>query len=399
MMMSLSCIILGVGLFIVTQATTSGFEQFFIQTILGTNGAIQIQDKLQDTLRSREAGGPGSGSVFRTSFRGQGVKYIEGIEEPKLLADALRQFRNVSGMSVVLSDPVLVRSAHKSETARVYGITLEDHLEASDLASQIIRGDLAGMAETPSATIVGTKLAERLELAVGDSYVIERSGDARRYRVAAIYETGVSDIDRVRIYMNMSEARSLLKKANGASFIQVNLHDPDRAPVDATHMETVLQHSAASWQVREKSWLEVFRALRLSTAITVSVFTLIAGLAMFNTLAMIVIEKTKDIAILRSMGYTRQDITRIFLWQAGIVLAIGTAAGCILGAGVTFGISRVPIHIRGIFATDRFIVNSEPWHYVAAVSTAVIMVMVASLVPSRRAARLEPGDVIRGTAQ
>lgn len=399
MMMSLSCIILGVGLFIVTQATTSGFEQFFIRTILGTNGAIQIEDKIQDTLRSIEAGGTGSGSPFHISLRGEGVKYVEGIEEPKLLLDAVREFANVSGVSVVLTDPIVVRSAHKSETARAYGITLADHLMVSDLASQIIQGNLDGVADVPSATIVGSVLAERLQLSVGDSYVIERAGDARRYRVAAIYETGVRDIDRVRIYMNMSEARSLLKRASGASFIQLNVHDRDRAPMDAAHMERVLQHSASSWQEREETWLEVFRALRISTGITVSVFTLIAGLAMFNTLAMIVMEKTKDVAILRSMGYTRDDITRIFLWQAVIVLAVGTAMGCILGAGVTYGISQVPIRIRGIFATDRFIVNSEVIHYVAAVSTAVIMVMVASLVPSRRAARLEPGDVIRGTAQ
>jgi lipoprotein-releasing system permease protein len=158
-------------------------------------------------------------------------------------------------------------------------------------------------------------------------------------------------------------------------------------------------HSAASWQEREKTWLEVFRALRISTAITVSVFTLIAGLAMFNTLAMIVMEKTKEIAILRSMGYTRSDISHIFIWQAVIVLAIGTIAGALLGAGVTYGVSQMPLKIRGIFATDTFIVSWSIWHYIAAVTTAIVMVMLASLVPSRRAARLEPGDVIRGTAQ
>ena len=164
-------------------------------------------------------------------------------------------------------------------------------------------------------------------------------------------------------------------------------------------MQEVLKHRVAPWQEREKTWLEVFRALRISTAITVSVFTLIAGLAMFNTLAMIVMEKTKEIAILRSMGYTREDISRIFLWQACIVLVIGAVVGCLLGASITFSVSQMPIRIRGIFASDTFIVAWSIWHYIAAVTTAVTMVMLASLVPARRAARLEPGDVIRGTAQ
>jgi lipoprotein-releasing system permease protein len=201
------------------------------------------------------------------------------------------------------------------------------------------------------------------------------------------------------MYLHIGEARSLLKKPSGASFLQVNVYDRNAAPIDARHMTETLGYNAKSWQEREKTWLEVFRALRISTAITVSVFTLIAGLAMFNTLAMIVMEKTKEIAILRSMGYLREDISRIFLWQATIVLVIGSVTGCLLGAGITYGVEHVPIRIRGIFATDTFIVAWSIWHYVAAVLTAVVMVMVASLVPARRAARLEPGDVIRGTAQ
>jgi lipoprotein-releasing system permease protein len=399
MLMSLSCIVLGVGLFVVTQATTSGFEQFFIKTILGTNGAIRVEDKIQDTMRSMEAGGQGSNSNFQIAMRGQGKKYIEGIEEPRLLIDALRRFDNVAGVSEVLHGPVNIRSSFKSESVRAYGINLDDQLRVSDLGNQIVQGSLNDFRGKPSGALLGREMAARLQLAVGDSFLLETQGEARRYRVSAIYETGVSDIDRVRVYLHMGEARSLLKRPTGASFIQVSLFDKDRAPQDALHMESVLQYSAASWQEREKTWLEVFRALRISTAITVSVFTLIAGLAMFNTLAMIVMEKTKEIAILRSMGYTRRDISRIFLWQAAIVLMIGTVSGWVLGAVITYAISNFPIRIRGIFATDRFIVSWSLWHYLAATATAILMVMAASLIPARRAARLEPGDVIRGTAQ
>jgi lipoprotein-releasing system permease protein len=398
MLMSLSCIVLGVGLFVVTQATTSGFEQFFIRTILGTNGAIRIEDRRQDTMRVMEAGGGGSGSLFDVSTK-EGYKYVEGIEEPGLIMEALRQFPNVSGISEVLHGTCEVQSSFKSESGRVYGIRFEDHARVSDIEQQIIHGSPTDFLASPAGAMLGSVMAERLQVAPGDSIIIRAGGEQRRYRVTAIYETGVSDIDRVRVYLNMGEARSLLRKATGASFIQVNLFDKDRAPQDAWRMREVLEHSASSWQEREKTWLEVFRALRLSTAITVSVFTLIAGLAMFNTLAMIVMEKTKEIAILRSMGYTRQDISSIFLWQAVIVLAIGTLLGCALGAGVTYGIDNVPIRIRGIFATDTFVVDWSPWHYVQATTTAIVMVMVASLVPARRAARLEPGDVIRGTAQ
>ncbi len=398
MLMSLACIVLGVGLFIVTQSTTTGFEEFFIRTVLGTNGAIRVEDRIQPTIRTMEVGN-GSETAGYTIELKDGVRYIEGIEEPEQVIKALRQFANVAGISEVVYGSADIRSSFKSDEARVYGIHLADHLSVSDLARQIVRGDLAGFRDNPTGLLLGVRLADRLQVQVGDSVLLRAGTELRRYRVSGVYETGIGDIDKVRVFMHMGEARSLLRKATGASFIQVDLYDRERAPQDAARMQSVLEHSVTSWQQREKTWLDVFRALRISTGITVSVFTLIAGLAMYNTLALIVMEKTKDIAILRSMGYTRRDITRIFLWQAAIVLTIGAILGSGLGWGVTEAVSRMPIRIRGIFTSDHFVVSRSVWHYVSATGISIVMVMVASLVPARRAARLEPGDVIRGTAQ
>ncbi|MBS0630733.1 MAG: ABC transporter permease [Verrucomicrobia bacterium] len=395
MLMSLSCIVLGVGLFVITQATTSGFEKFFIKTILGTNGAMRVQDKIQDTMRSMAAGG--ENSKFRISSR-EGRKYIEGIEEPQLVVNALMKFANVSGASIVLNSPAILRNDSKTDSIKIFGINLDDHLRVSDLASQIVDGKLEDFRNSPSGILIGRELCNRQGLAIGDSIIIDARGQQRRYRISAIYETGVSDIDRAYVYLNMGEARSLLKKPTGATYIQVNLIDKDRAPEDAVHIEEVLQHQARSWQWREKPWLSAFKALSISSAITTSVFTLIAGLAMLNTLAMIVIEKTKDIAILRSMGYERKDITQIFLWQALIVLAIGTSVGAALGYAGTYAVSRIPMPVTGIFRTETFQVYISPWHYVAAVLMAAVMVMGASIIPARRAARMEPGDIVRGTS-
>ena len=359
MLMSLACIVLGVGLFIVTQATTSGFEAYFIRTILGTDGAVRIQDKLQATMQSIEAGG--YGSPFQIQIK-NGRKYIEGIDYPVELEKTLRTFRNVAGVSEIIHGQATVRSSFKDDTVQVYGIYLEDHLKVSDLKNQIASGSLMTFRTAPDGALLGRDMATRLQLGIGDSFQLEANHQVRRFRVSAIYETGVADIDKVRLYLNMDQARSLLKRTTGASYLQVSLYDRDRADRDAPWMEEVLKHSVASWQERERTWLQVFKALRISTGITVSVFTLIAGLAMFNTLAMVVMEKTKDIAILRSMGYTRRDISRIFLWQAAIVLALGTAGGCLLGLGVTYGVSLMPLQIRGIFATNHFIVNYSLWH-------------------------------------
>jgi lipoprotein-releasing system permease protein len=402
MLMSLSCTVLGVGLFIVTQGTTSGFEVFFIRTLLGTDGAMRVEDRFQDTLRSMEAAG---GSQFQIGQK-EGLKYIEGVEEPKLLTEAILKFANVRAVSAVLKGNVQIASALKTRDVQLFGVDIDRHIEVSDLEEQIVvpktprgQGDLDPFRRSPSGALIGRVIADDLQLDLNDWFVVNARGQSHRYRVAGIYETGVRDIDKTRIYIDLIEARSLLKKPTGASYLQISLRDPSRAPAEAAQMERVLSHRVAPWQKREEVWLGVFRALRVSSGITVLVFTLIASLAMFNTLAMIAMEKTKDIAILRSMGYERRDITQIFLWQAGIVLAIGAVFGALFGAVVTYGVSRVPLSINTIFKTDTFQVHSEPAHYIQAIGTALVMVMIASLVPARRAARLEPGDVVRGTAQ
>jgi len=406
MLLSLTCTVLGVGFFIVTQATTSGFQDLFIRTLLETDGAIRIQDEIQDTLRSMAAAGNDPTASFQIQEK-EGRKYVEGIPQPAELMQALRSFPNVAGIAEVLHENVFIKSSFKEDTAQIYGINIDDNsidnfFRVSNLASRIVQGDLDGFKTHSDRLLIGTVLARRLQVEPGDSVLIKVSSieaEQRRYKIAAIYETGVEDIDKVRVFMHLDDARSLLHKPTEASYIQVTLRDKDRAPADAAQMQLSLKHSAAPWQTREAVWLTVFKALKFSSALTTSIFTLIAGIAMGSTLFMIVMEKTKEIAILRSMGYTPGDISSIFIWQAAIVLLVGCLVGCGLGAGITYCVSQIPLPIRGIFKTNTFPVIWLGWHYFWAVLVAVIVVMIASLVPARRAARLQPGDVIRGTAQ
>ena len=106
-------------------------------------------------------------------------------------------------------------------------------------------------------------------------------------------------------------------------------------------------------------------------------------------------EKTRDIAILRSMGFTRSDVARIFLFQGGIVLVSGALVGCACGALGTYAISKVPFSIRGVFSTDHFVVNWDAAHYFWAIGISTVVMVVASWIPARRAARVEPAEIIR----
>jgi lipoprotein-releasing system permease protein len=135
----------------------------------------------------------------------------------------------------------------------------------------------------------------------------------------------------------------------------------------------------------------------MSVAITVSLIILLAGFGIFNVLTMSVLAKIKEIAILRSMGYRRGDISAIFLWQGALIAAAGSVVGCLLGALMTWGVSHIPIHLQGLLYTDYFLVTWDWRHYAFATLLALLAVFIASYVPARRAAELAPVVTIRGS--
>ncbi len=398
MLMSLTGIILGVSLFVLSQAQMSGFEKFFIETIWGTNGVLRIQDQLQDTLRSMSVDrSPGGAGSFHYSHRNS-KRYIPGIVNTEQVMDAVRQFRNVSGISPVLQGTVNLINSGRSRAVEIYGINLQSHLMVSDLEEQIVNGSLQRFRESPYGVLVGSLLAKRLGLETGDTVIAWSLGRNFRFRLSGTFETGVSGLDGTRVFVHIDQARNVLRRPHGTTFLQVNLFDKERALVESRHMERILRHSVASWQEREKASLGVFRALRISSALTVSTIIIISGLGMFNTLAIIVMEKSREIAILRSMGYTRADASLIFLIQGMIILTIGIASGCLLGGLFTFIVSKIPVHITGIFTVDHFVVHWSLSHYLAAAATAFVVILIASYFPSQKAARLEPAGIIRSTA-
>jgi lipoprotein-releasing system permease protein len=394
MLMSLVGITFGVAFFIVAQAQTSGFEAFFIQSVWDTNGALKVQDRFQSNVTSMAADDEGSFNVRLN----EGQSYVEGIEHPDELMKAVRKFSEVSGASEVLRGKADVRSGFRSDDSDVYGVRLADHLAVSNLAQQIHYGSLKGFETDPQSILIGTKMAQRLNADVNSYILLRHMGASRRFRVVGIFETGVEDYDKHRVYINLSVARDLLDEPNKSSFIQVSLYDNKRADIVAAQMQEALQHDVRPWQKSEKTWLEVFRVLRISSGITMTVIIIVAALGMFNTLAIIVMERRREIAILRSMGYTRKDIVDIFVMQGMIVLAAGIVFGCLFAVAINLTIGILPIRIRGLFSTDHFIVAWSVWHYVSACFVATIVVYIASYLPARRAAKIEPGEIIRGAS-
>ena len=393
LLLSLSGVVFGVAFFICTQAQTQGFAKYFINSTLGSNGALILRSRFQERYGGTLV--PPKTSKSNAANR----QFFEGVKNPHEIMRVSRQFSNVVSCSPVLRGTLSARSGFENATVDLFGIDPARHLQTTNLGQQITDGSYDDFRNKPNSVIVGSRLAELLNIDVGDTLQLLSPGaEYRRFLVAAIAESGVGSVDSTRMYCHARVAEVLLHKPFEASMIIYKLRDPDRAPALADHFQTLFEHDATSWQEREQSTLHLFLTLRLSAAITVSLVILLAGFGIFNVLTMTVLAKIKEIAILRSMGYQRRDISAIFLWQGGMVAAVGSVIGCIAGALMTWGISKIPIRLRGLLSTDHFVVTWDWRHYAGAILLAMISVFVASYVPARRAAQLPPVATLRGSS-
>ncbi|MBV9618233.1 MAG: ABC transporter permease [Verrucomicrobia bacterium] len=393
LLLSLMGVVFGVGIFVCTQAQTQGFSQFFIDSTIGSNGALVLRSRFQPRYGGMvvSAKTPGGAPVRRN--------YFEGVGNVSEIMRVSRQFSNVVSCSPVLRGTISARAEFENATVELFGIDPSSHLRTTDLAKQIIDGRFDDFRNNTSSVIIGNRLAEQLEAGCGDSIqLLSPGGEYSRFTVAAIARSGISAIDSTRIYAHARVAQRLLKKPYQASMIIYKLRDPESAPELAVRFEDLFQHTAQSWQEREESTLQLFIMLRLSAAVTVSLMILLAGFGIFNVLTMSVLSKVREIAILRSMGYRRVDISAIFLWQGALIAAVGSFLGCGLGALLTWGVSHIPIHIRGLLYTNYFLVNWDWRHYFWATLLAIISVFFASYVPAQRAAHLQPVDTLRGSS-
>jgi len=394
-LLSLAGVVFGVAIFICSQAQTQGFAQQFINSTLGSNGSLVLRARFQPLGTGLLVPPRSSSAKGNATHR----RYLEGITNAREIMRVSRQFSNVAACSAVLRGTLSARAGFENATVDLYGIDAPLHVQTTDLTKQLIDGSFDDFRDNARSVIVGAKLAEVLNLVAGDSVqLLSPGGDYWRFTVAAIARSGVGAVDAGRIYCHAKVAQTLLRKPFPASMIIYKLRDPERAPALAKHFEALFQHDTQSWQEREAGNLQLFLTLRMSAAITVSLIILLAGFGIFNVLTMSVLSKVKEIAILRSMGYRRGDISAIFLWQGAMIAAVGSVLGCTAGALLTWGVSHIPIRVRGLIVTDHFLVAWDWRHYFWATLLAMIAVFIASYVPARRAAQLPPVSTLRGSS-
>ena len=256
-------------------------------------------------------------------------------------------------------------------------------MRTTDIGQQIIAGKFDDFRNNPNSVIVGSRLAEALGIGAGEPVqLLSPNGEYWRFTVAAMARSGVgADGFAPGLLPDRKSRSASCARPYPATMILYKLRDPESAPQLARQFEQLFQHEARSSQEREEATLQLLLTLRLSTAITVSLIILLAGFGIFNVLTMTVLSKIKEIAILRSIGYSRRDINAIVLWQGALIAALGSFIGCLFGWLMVIGVSHIPLRVRGLLYADYFPVASDWHHYLWAILLALVAVAIASMCP------------------
>jgi lipoprotein-releasing system permease protein len=187
-----------------------------------------------------------------------------------------------------------------------------------------------------------------------------------------------------------------LDKKNVINRIVLRTDDYEKAEAYAKQIESICGYKTESWQEASANFLKIFKVQTVITYVITGALLIVAAFGVLNILIMAVLERVNEIAILKSFGLSRGDVTVIYLFQGLVIGLIGAVLGVGLGKLVVEGLRRLPIKVEGLVKSEGLLMAETPGMYVQAFVASIVIVMLAAMYPARRAATYDPVEVIRG---
>jgi lipoprotein-releasing system permease protein len=299
----------------------------------------------------------------------------------------------------VLQGQALLRYGTRDVSASLTGIDPARHRRVSNIEKDMIAGRLEDLRAAANGIIIGEALAFKLGVQMGDTIAaISPAGVVLSMKVVGLFRTGIQNVDQASGFALLKVNQVLQNRPNVVNQILVRLEDVRQAEPLARRIEARFGDRTESWEEQNRNILTVFVIQNAIMYSVVGAILLVAAFGIYNIISTVVFEKTRDIAILKSLGFTEGDIQRLFLVQGIIAGLLGAVAGCLLGALMVEALAQVRFAVDTPAGNDRFILARDWRVYAAASLFAVLAAGIAAVIPARRASRLDPVQVVRGAA-
>ncbi|HEX8323886.1 MAG TPA: ABC transporter permease [Tepidisphaeraceae bacterium] len=388
---------ISVSMFITMTAMMSGFTDKFIIETVESSGHITIHDEpRQADTPILEMHYPNAAGVLNLS----GPKprdTVEKIKNPTGLIAQLGRLPGVISASATVSGNAIVTYGTKTATSTLIGIDPAKHLSVTTIGEDLTEGSFGRLQTTANGVVLGWGLASLIGARLDDTITLSSpTGGRTTGRVVGIFQTGVTPVDYSRAYMLLNGAQTLLDKKNIVNEIVLRTADYTQAREMAAQVESICGYKTESWQESNANFLKIFRIQQIITYIITGALMIVAAFGVLNILIMAVLERVNDIAILKSFGLSRNDITRIYLIQGLVIGLIGSTVGLAFGKVAVEVLRRIPIQMEGLVKAEGLLMSEHRENYVASFFISLIIVMIAAVYPAQRAASFDPVEVIRG---
>jgi len=384
---SLIAVALGVAALIIVMSVMNGFRAELFDKIVGLNGHAVVQG------------------------------YDGRLPDWQRIAAAAKQTPGVTSAVPLIEQPLMGTANGRFEGVLVRGMRVEDLRSNRTLNAHIVAGNIGSVTAGSNKVAVGSRLAETLGLfpgaqitlwnPEGRSTVLGTVPREVTYTVGAIFEIGVYDYDKAFVILPMQDAQQLLLMGDQIGMIEVQTTDPDKVDQIIGPLRKLIQGRGAitDWRQMNSALFQALEVERVAMFVVLSLIVLVAVFNILSSLIMLVRAKTRDIAILRTMGASRRGMMKVFVTVGVTIGSLGIILGIILGAIFLFFRQGVVNGIQAITGQNlwdpsvRFLTDlpskTDPFEVTAIVLTALILSFLATLYPAYKAASTDPVQVLR----
>lgn len=396
-LVSVMGIVLGVAFFLAISSLMQGSESDFIRRLVDSTPHITVMDEFRE---------PRVQPVFQTFPNGAvEIRRVKPLTETRGIRgyeQLLAQLRRQKGLlaSPVLQGQALVSFAGRDVAISLNGMIPSEVKGVTTIEDDMVEGSIDDLIANPDGIVIGAELARKLSLTLGENITVAATnGQTRVFKILGIFRTGRISYDESQTFAAIKRVQALLDRANRANSIIIKLPDPYTARDVAAHIESSAGYKSVSWQEASEDIMNTLAIRNIIMYTVVSAVLVVAAFGIYNVISTVVMEKQRDIAIMKSMGFRAGDMQRVFVIQGAILGVTGNILGLPLGCAIMMGLMRITLKVPGSTEPVQMPIDWGWPQFVIAGAFAFAAAVVAAYLPARKAALVQPVDILRGSGQ
>ncbi len=390
----------GISMFIIMISFMTGVNKFLDDMAMDNTPHVRIYKPIEIEKKKIIAENkPDDDSHWYVVKHQKPKNDLPKIKNGMMLMDRIKEMPEVAGVAPQVSSQVFYNNGPVQIPGNVFGIDVKAQDRLFKLGERMDAGNLYDLLKGSDVIVMGRGLAEKMGVTVGDRVsVTTPEGNTITLKVVGIFSFGITAMDEGRSYATLATVQKILQKdPSYVTDLNIRLKDVRGAKAFKEKLENQLTDVyIEDWETANASLLagDKIRTI-LTTVVCVTLLT-VAGFGIYNIMNMNIINKMKDIAILKATGFQGNDITAIFLLQSLMIGVSGGLLGLLIGFFVSYLLSITPFPAGTFIRMDTFPVNFKPLHYFFGVFFGFLTTLFAGYFPSKRASKIDPVEIIRG---